>query len=97
MTKKYLNGELVDLTAEEETEYENNNKAWENSKFDRALENLRLERNRLLKETDWVVLTDSPVADKTAWETYRTQLRDITNVLKTVEDVNAVTFPTKPE
>jgi len=65
--------------------------------FDNAMANLRLERNNLLAQTDWVVLPDSPVADKTAWETYRTQLRDITNGLTTVEEVNAVVFPDKPE
>jgi len=65
--------------------------------FDNAMANLRLERNNLLAQTDWVVLPDSPVADKTAWETYRTQLRDITENLTTVEEVNAVVFPDKPE
>ena len=64
--------------------------------FDNAMANLRLERNNLLAQTDWVVLPDSPVADKTAWETYRTQLRDITNGLTTVEEVIAVVFPEKP-
>jgi hypothetical protein len=28
--------------------------------------------------------------------TYRQELRDLTNGLSTVEDVNAVVFPTKP-
>ena len=65
--------------------------------FDNAMANLRLERNNLLAQTDWVVLPDSPVADKTAWETYRTQLRDITENLTTVEEVEAVVFPDKPE
>ena len=64
--------------------------------FDNAMANLRLERNNLLAQTDWVVLPDSPVADKTAWETYRTQLRDITENLTTVEEVEAVVFPDKP-
>jgi hypothetical protein len=64
--------------------------------FDNAMANLRFERNNFLSQTDWVVLPDSPVADKTAWETYRTQLRDITNGLTTVEEVIAVVFPTKP-
>jgi len=66
------------------------------SQFDNAMSNLRNTRNSLLAQTDWVVLPDSPIADKTAWETYRTQLRDITNGLTTVEQVEAVVFPTKP-
>jgi hypothetical protein len=53
------------------------------TKFNNALFNLRTKRNNLLAQTDWVVLPDSPIADKTAWETYRTQLRDITNGLTT--------------
>ena len=34
---------------------------------------------------------------KTEWQTYRTDLRNLTNGLDTVEKVNAVEFPTKPE
>ncbi len=94
MTKKYLNGELVDLTTEEETEYNNNNTEWENSKFDRTLSNLRLQRNRLLAETDW--MANSDVTMSTEMETYRQDLRDLTNGLTTVEQVDAVTWPTKP-
>ena len=41
-------------------------------------------------------LPDSPIADKTAWQTYRQELRDIPNGLTTVEQVEAVEFPTKP-
>jgi hypothetical protein len=35
-------------------------------------------RNQLLQESDWAVLPDAPT-DKTAWQTYRQQLRDITD------------------
>jgi hypothetical protein len=35
-------------------------------------------RNQLLQESDWTVLPDAPT-DKTAWQTYRQQLRDITD------------------
>ena len=65
--------------------------------FQSAMANLRMDRNSLLRETDWIVLSDSPITDKTAWETYRTQLRDITNGLTTVEQVEAVQFPERPE
>ena len=61
-----------------------------------AMSNLRVRRNELLAETDWTVLPDSPVSDKTAWQNYRTELRDLTNGLTTVEQVEAVTWPTKP-
>jgi hypothetical protein len=59
------------------------------------MENLRIKRNNLLTETDYLALSDQTMtAEMTA---YRQALRDITNGLTTVEDVEAVVFPTKPE
>ena len=43
------------------------------------LENLRRERNNLLKETDWTQFPDIPEATRNAWQPYRQALRDITN------------------
>jgi hypothetical protein len=63
--------------------------------FDRAMKDLRAKRNKLLADTDYLALSDNTLS--TDMTNYRTQLRDITNGLTTVEDVNAVTFPTKPE
>lgn len=42
---------------------------------------LRQQRNKLLLECDWTQGADSPLAaeQKTAWATYRQQLRDITD------------------
>jgi hypothetical protein len=57
---------------------------------------LRQKRNHFLASSDWVMMSDSPIADKTAWETYRQALRDITENLTTVEQVQSVEFPTKP-
>jgi len=86
----------MDLTPEEEQarlqDIENN----ESNYFNLKINDLRIRRNGLLAETDWTVLPDSPIADKTAWQTYRTELRDLTNGLTTVEQVEAVTWPTKP-
>ena len=62
--------------------------------FDMAMENLRAERNSKLKETDFYALSDVTMSPE--METYRQELRDITNGLTTVEEVNAVVFPTKP-
>jgi hypothetical protein len=67
-----------------------------NGAFDRAMSSLRQRRDALLKSSDWVMMSDSPIADKTSWQTYRQELRDITDGLTTVADVNAVVFPTKP-
>lgn len=40
--------------------------------------NIRLSRNKLLADSDWTQVADAPV-DKTAWATYRQELRDITS------------------
>jgi len=62
--------------------------------FDMAMEDLRAKRNRLLAETDHYALSDQTLSDD--MRTYRQDLRDITNGLTTVADVEAVVFPTKP-
>ena len=42
----------------------------------------RSERNRLLAETDWTQVSDSPLSSdkKTEWANYRTALRDLPTV-----------------
>ena len=62
--------------------------------FDSAMANLRAKRNNLLTETDYLALSDQTMSAEMT--TYRQALRDITNGLTTVEQVNAVVFPTKP-
>jgi len=94
VNKEYPNGIEIDLTAEEITEREAKETEWNNGAFDRELNSLRDKRNYLLKETDWLANSDVTMSD--AMRTYRQQLRDITNGLTTVEEVNAVVFPEKP-
>ena len=62
--------------------------------FDMAMEDLRTKRNKLLSDTDHYALSDQTLSDD--MRTYRQSLRDITNGLTTVEQVNAVAFPNKP-
>ena len=64
------------------------------TEFDTAMEDLRTKRNKLLTDTDHYALSDQTLSDD--MRTYRQSLRDITNGLTTVEDVNSVTWPTKP-
>jgi len=42
----------------------------------------RATRNKLLSDTDWTQMNDSPLSneDKTAWATYRQELRDVTDL-----------------
>jgi hypothetical protein len=88
--------EKSNLTSQEIAQRQAEETAWANGAFDRAMSSLRQRRDALLKSSDWVMMSDSPIADKTAWQTYRQELRDITDGLATVADVNAVVFPTKP-
>ena len=92
---KLVNGETIQLTAEEETARDAEEQAWTDGAFDRAIADLRQKRNRLLAETDHLALSDNTLSTDMA--TYRTNLRNLTNGLSTVEDVNNVTWPTKPE
>jgi len=55
---------------------------------------LRGKRNRLLAETDYLALSDNTMSSEMT--IYRQELRDITNGLTTIEDIEAVVFPTKP-
>jgi len=89
-----INGVQVPFTAEEEAQRDAEEQAWNDGAFDRAMADLRQRRDSLLKDTDYLALSDNTLsADMT---TYRQDLRDITDGLSTVEDVNAVTWPTKP-
>ena len=86
----------VQLTQEELNQIQIKKTAWDNDAFDRAIFKLRAKRNKLLADSDYIVLADSPVNDKANWLTYRQSLRDLTEGLSTVEQVNSVVFPTKP-
>ena len=62
--------------------------------FEMALDELRVKRNKLLADTDFHALSDQTLSPEMS--VYRQALRDITEGLTTVEEVNAVQFPTKP-
>ena len=62
--------------------------------LDNAMEDLRAKRNQLLIDTDFHALSDNTLSEDMT--TYRQELRDITEGITTVEQVNAVVFPTKP-
>jgi hypothetical protein len=91
---KIVNGQRVELTAEEISQREAEEAAWNAGAFDRSMANLRSDRDRRLAQTDWYALQDVTMSD--AMRDYRQDLRDITNGLTTVEEVEAVTWPTKP-
>ena len=91
---KLVNGERIQLTAEEEAQRDQEESDWEAGAFDRAIADLRQRRNSLLSVTDFYALSDVTMSDEMTQ--YRKDLRDITEGLTTVEEVEAVEFPTKP-
>jgi hypothetical protein len=93
---KLVDGVKVVLSDAEIAQRAAEEQAWLAGAFDRALNNLRQRRNALLAASDWTILSDSPVQDKYVWQSYRQSLRDLTEGLSTVEQINSVVFPTKP-
>ena len=66
--------------------------------FDTAMEDLRAKRNKDLQDSDWTQLPDNTLTSeqRNAWMQFRTELRNITNGLTTVEQVNNIEYPDKP-
>ena len=85
---KVVNGEYLELTAEEEAELDA-----EAAAADLDLKHVRGTRNGLLSGCDWTQLADSP-ADSAVWATYRQLLRDLP---QTHTRVSEVVWPTPPE
>ena len=66
-----------------------------------AMRRLRVHRDILLRDTDWVVTkaSETGVAETDAWKTYRQALRDLPSSATPELDgpfVKNVTWPTKP-
>ena len=91
---KLVDGVKVVLTDAEIAQRQAEEIAWNNGAFDRSLASLRAKRNSLLAATDYLALSDNTLS--AAMSSYRQSLRDITEGLSTVEQVNSVVFPTKP-
>ena len=87
MAKIQIGDVIRDMTAEELASIQ--------PTLEDKLSILRMERNSLLAQTDYLALSDQTMSAEMT--TYRQALRDITNGLTTVEDVEAVVFPEKPE
>ena len=89
MAKKYVDGVLLDLTADEETQRKKDSTITNEQYLDMA----RSDRVDLLDEADIEIykLEDSG-GDVSAWRTYRQALRDITKQ----SDPSNLTWPTKP-
>ena len=66
--------------------------------FDMAMEDLRAKRNKDLQDSDWTQLSDNTLTNdqRQAYMRFRTELRNITDGLTTVEQVNNIDYPDKP-
>ncbi len=91
---KLVDGVQIELTSQEITQRQAEETAWANGAFDRAIAGLRSKRNALLSATDYLALSDNTLS--VAMSEYRQSLRDLTEGLSTVKQVNEVVFPTKP-
>jgi len=91
---KLVDGVQIELTAQEIAQRQAEATAWANGAFDRAIAGLRQKRNALLSATDYLALSDNTLS--VAMSEYRQSLRDLTEGLSTVKEVNEVVFPTKP-
>ena len=88
---KMVDGVVMALTAEEETQRDTEEKAWNDGNGARQMEAIRRERDNLLASTDWTANSDVTMSD--AMKTYRQMLRDIPASNTVYDDVNWGTKP----
>ena len=97
-SKEHPEGVLEDLTDVEKKQREKD-KSEMLSESDQAMLYLRQTRNRLLADTDWVVIKEreegGSVSNFADWKTYRQALRDITKTYKSLDEVKWPTAPTE--
>ena len=93
--KKFVDGIVVDMTAEEIAARQAEEQEWTDGAAARNLSSLREERNKRLADTDWEITKHKELGTNipTALKTYRQALRDITNSATSLDDV---TWPEKP-
>ena len=94
MPHKIVNGQQIELTAEEIAAIAAQEQTWNDGAYDRKMSEIRQERDRLIAATDYLALSDQTLSE--AMATYRQELRDITEGVTTLEQANAVVFPDKP-
>tara|TARA_R110002153_G_scaffold45562_2_gene128528 strand:- start:49 stop:345 length:297 start_codon:yes stop_codon:yes gene_type:complete len=90
-----VDGQLREMTDEEQAEYDARNTAWDNDAPNRRMAELRSQRDALLVETDYMGNSDVVMSED--WVTYRQALRDITSQTPSDDALSNITFPTKPK
>ena len=82
---------IMEFTAEEQKEIAAKQKAFEDTAEDRAWFALRVKRDKLLAETDWLANSDVTMSD--AQKLYRQELRDLP---ANTSDPESPDWPNKP-
>ena len=72
---KNVNGQLIELSSEEQTARHAEEQVWADGANDRAAKHVREERDAKLASCDWMACSD--VTMSTEWRTYRAALRDV--------------------
>ena len=87
---KYVNGERMELTDDEIAAILVDREA-----FDLDFHHIRIQRDSLLKASDWTQIADASLGAHTAeeWATYRQELRDLPAGFSRVSEV---VFPDDP-
>ena len=94
-THKMVNGQRIELSSLEVDSLVRAENDWAAGAPARAFSSLRSQRDRLLAETDWMALPDSP-AMSDAWIQYRADLRALPAQYDNESILGTITFPTPP-
>ena len=96
MTRNRLvDGVLVPLTVAEDAALDTEEATWNAGAKARAREVMRLQRDTLLRESDWTRLDDAAISaeKKAEWATYRQVVRDLP---KNTADPETPAWPISP-
>ena len=96
MSRQVVNCTTGEVTIEEFTDEEIAAAANAIEDADKDFSSIRAQRNARLAATDWTQGADSPLSSskKTAWATYRQELRDYPSTASKVAELGA--WPTEP-
>ena len=88
MTKKFINGVHVDMTTEEQAEYDARQTDWNSKSAERKLEKIKELRLQRLIKTDYLANSDVTMPDYI--KTWRQTLRDLPQNNTTEEQYDAL-------
>ena len=86
--KTWINGEIVDLSADEIAKIEAERKEWNDASATRKLAKIKKIRLQKLSETDYLALSDNTMPDNI--KTWRQSLRDLPQNNTTEEEYDAL-------